>query len=152
MGHSYGGLIALQIALDGPERVHSLALLEAGILWCDRPVEAAAALEPALELYVSGDHAGAVIAFGQLVAGPTFREAIDDVLAPGWFEQAVKDIDTFFQVELPAMSKWHFTRDMAARITQPVLSVLGGESATVDPWAVEEHELLRAQNFQDCRI
>jgi pimeloyl-ACP methyl ester carboxylesterase len=143
-GHSYGGLIALQLAVDVPERVHSLALLEAGTLWCDRPAEAAEAIQPVLELYEAGDVDGAVTAFGQMVAGPDFRPAIDRVLAPGWFEQAVRDIDTFFQVELPAMAQWQFTPEMAARIGCPVLSVLGGESHTVDPWAEEEHALLQA--------
>lgn len=143
-GHSYGGLIALQMALDAPDRVHCLALLEAGTLWCDRPAEAMEALRPCMELYTSGDKAAAISAFGQMVAGPTFRDAIDKVMTPGWFEQAIADIDTFFQVELPAMSSWRFTREMAARIHQPVLSVLGAESPAVDPWAEEEHALLQA--------
>jgi pimeloyl-ACP methyl ester carboxylesterase len=143
-GHSYGGFIALQLALDAPQLVHSLALLEAGTLWCDRPAAAEEALRPIVQLYEAGDVPGALQGFGQLVAGPRFQEAIDGVLAPGWFEQAVSDVDTFFKVELPAMVDWRFTQEMAARITQPVLSVLGGESAEVDPWAVEEHELLQA--------
>jgi pimeloyl-ACP methyl ester carboxylesterase len=143
-GHSYGGLIALQLALDAPQYVQSLALLEAGTLWCDRPAEATEALQPIVQLYEAGDRAGALEAFGQMVAGPRFREAIDRALAPGWFEQAVADVDTFFQIELPAMVDWRFTPESAMRITQPVLSVLGSESAAVDPWAVEEHELLQA--------
>jgi pimeloyl-ACP methyl ester carboxylesterase len=32
VGHSYGGAIALQLALDAPGAVHSLALLEPCIL------------------------------------------------------------------------------------------------------------------------
>jgi pimeloyl-ACP methyl ester carboxylesterase len=32
VGHSYGGAIALQLALDAPEAVHSLALLEPPLL------------------------------------------------------------------------------------------------------------------------
>jgi pimeloyl-ACP methyl ester carboxylesterase len=31
VGHSYGGLITLQLALGAPDRVHSVALLEAAI-------------------------------------------------------------------------------------------------------------------------
>jgi 3-oxoadipate enol-lactonase len=142
-GHSYGGLIALQLALDAPRRVHSLALLEPGFLWCERPAEAAEALEPIARLYEAGDMGSALESFGEMVAGPRFREAIDRALAQGWFEQAIADIDTFFQVELPAMLDWRFTPEMAARISTPALSVLGGESAAVDPWAVEEHDLLQ---------
>jgi pimeloyl-ACP methyl ester carboxylesterase len=101
-------------------------------------------MQPVIELYEAGDLAGAITAFGQMVAGPDFRPAIDRVMSPGWFEQAVRDIDTFFQVELPAMAHWQFTPEMASRIGCPVLSVLGGESHTVDPWAEEEHALLQA--------
>jgi len=144
VGHSYGGLIALQMAVDAPGQVHSLALLEAGTLWCDHPAEAAEALQPILQLYEVGNIAGALEAFGQMVAGPLFREALDRTLAANWFEQAVADADTVFRIELPAMFDWRFTQEMSARIAQPVLSVLGGESAEVDPWAVEEHELLQA--------
>jgi pimeloyl-ACP methyl ester carboxylesterase len=143
-GHSYGGLIALQLAVDAPGRVHSLALLEAGTLWCDHPAEATEVLQPIVQLYEAGDVASAIEAFGVAVAGPRFREAINRTLSPGWFEQAVDDVDTLFQIELPAMFDWRFTPEMAARITQPVLSVLGNESVAVDPWAIEEHELLQA--------
>ena len=144
VGHSYGGLIGLQLALDAPERVHSLALLEPGTLWCANPVEAAESLNPVVELYESGDIAGALEAFGQAVVGPGFREALDSTLDEGWFEQAIADADTLFQVELPAMWNWRFTPEMAAGLTQPVLSVLGADSGTIDPSAPEEHELLQA--------
>jgi pimeloyl-ACP methyl ester carboxylesterase len=97
-----------------------------------------------VELYECGDIAGALEAFGQAVVGPGFREAIDSTLAQGWFEQAIADADTLFQIELPAMWDWRFTREMAAGITQPVLSVLGADSGTIDPSAPEEHELLQA--------
>src|SRR3712207_3518701 len=36
VGHSYGGPIALQLAVDAPEYVHSLALLEAALLTVPR--------------------------------------------------------------------------------------------------------------------
>src|SRR5690606_22296560 len=64
-------------------------------------------------------------------------------LPPGWFERAVADVDTFFQAELPAVLGWQFTREDASRIRQPVLSVLGADSAGIDPTTAEVHELLQ---------
>ena len=45
---------------------------------------------------------------------------------------------------MPALLDWSFTPELAARITQPVLSVLGAESAAVTPMTAEVHELLQA--------
>jgi pimeloyl-ACP methyl ester carboxylesterase len=143
VGHSYGGMIALQMALDAPQRVHSLALLEPGSLLSARPVEGRAMLRPIVELYEKGDGVEALEAFGMAVVGPRFREAIDRVLPAGWFEQAIADVDTFFKVELPALWEWRFSSQDATRINQPVLSVLGDGSGAIDPWAPEEHELLQ---------
>ena len=42
-------------------------------------------------------------------------------------------MDTFLGAELPALGEWRFTREDARRITQPVLTVLGAESATLWP-------------------
>ncbi len=43
--------------------------------------------------------------------------------------------------ELPAVQRWSFTETDAARVTQPVLAVLGAKSA---PTFVERRQLLRA--------
>jgi pimeloyl-ACP methyl ester carboxylesterase len=148
VGHSYGGLIALQLALDAPQRVHSMALLEPGTLWSAYPDIAEQFIEPIRQLYEAGDPTGAISTFCQAVAGASFAEKVERALGKDWLsralELAVVDIDTLFQVELPAMMDWRFTQEHAARITQPVLSVLGGDSAEVDPSAAEEHALLQA--------
>jgi 3-oxoadipate enol-lactonase len=44
---------------------------------------------------------------------------------------ALADIDNLFRVEIPAMGEWRFTGDDAGRIHQPLLAVVGGESAPV---------------------
>jgi pimeloyl-ACP methyl ester carboxylesterase len=44
---------------------------------------------------------------------------------------ALADIDNLFRVEIPAMGEWRFTRDDAGRIHEPILAVVGGESAPV---------------------
>jgi pimeloyl-ACP methyl ester carboxylesterase len=61
VGHSYGGTIALQLALDAPEAVHSLALLEPALL---SAVPGASqfmeAMGPVLQMYEAGNKAGVV--------------------------------------------------------------------------------------------
>ncbi|HYE34056.1 alpha/beta hydrolase [Methylocaldum sp.] len=140
-GHSYGAAIALQWALDAPAEVQSLALLEP-------PLVASAPSGPTFweeiasvrAMYERGDKAGATDAFCAGVAGPEYRQVIDTVLPSGAFELAVTDLDTFFQVELPALHQWRFTAEEATRIRQPVLSVVGSET---EPVFRESHALIQ---------
>jgi 3-oxoadipate enol-lactonase len=55
-------------------------------------------------------------------------------------ELAATDLDTFFQIEMPALQQWRFTVEDAVRIQQPVLSVVGTETA---PIFRESHELVK---------
>ena len=97
VGHSYGGAIALQLALDAPERVASLALLEpAGIVAPSREAFAQEVLAFSDERYARGDKSGAVELFLQGVCGPQMREVADQALPPGAYDQAAADADTFF--------------------------------------------------------
>lgn len=130
VGHSSSVLMALQLALDVPDVVHTLALLDAA-----RPQLASetqkefviSVVQPALQRYGAGDKAGAVDTFMQGVCGPDYRAALEQAL-PGAFEQAVADADMFFGQELPAVQQWSFGPEEASRITQPVLAVLGEKS------------------------
>ncbi len=145
VGHSFGGAIALQLALDAPEAVHSLALLE--------PTIPAAFADPAVAQYFmetvgkafaqygAGDKAGAVDTWARGAFGPEYRSVLDRVL-PGAFEQAVTDADTLFQVEAPTLQQWSFTPAEAQRITQPVLSMYHED--TIWPGFQKIHELLLA--------
>jgi pimeloyl-ACP methyl ester carboxylesterase len=139
VGRSYGGAIALQLALDAPEAVHSLALLEPALLTVPSAPQFLDALAPVLQLYEAGNKAGALECFLQAVVGPEHRCVLDRVL-PGAFAQAVADADTFFRMELPALEQWSFTQGEAGRITQPVLTVLGADSHTLWPGWVEVHQ------------
>lgn len=141
-GYSYGGPIVLQLALDAPEVVHSLALLEPALFFVPSTPQLMEAMDPAIQMYGEGDKRGAIDSFLQVVFGPEYRSVLDRVL-PGAFEQAVADADTFFQIELPALGQWGFTQEDAGYITQPVLAVLGEESHTLSPAPVEIHELVQ---------
>jgi pimeloyl-ACP methyl ester carboxylesterase len=127
VGHSSGGAIALQLALDAPEAVRSLTLLEPALLQVPSGAALFEALGPSVQMYEAGDKAGAVDAFLQVVCGKTYRTAAERVL-PGALAQAAADADSFFTGELPAVGEWTFSEKDAARITQPVLSVLGANS------------------------
>lgn len=132
VGHSYGGVTALQLALDAPEVVHSLVLLEPALV---RMVPSGAdfaqqAMAPAMKQYQEGDRVGAVDAFMQIVVGPEWRAEVTR-LVPGGPEQAVRDARTFFEVEVPALSEWEFDEEKAQKISQPILYVLGSESGAV---------------------
>jgi pimeloyl-ACP methyl ester carboxylesterase len=138
-GHSSSALIALQLALDFPDAVQTLALMEPA-----RPVpptkEQAEFVRdvaaPASQRYRAGDRAAAVDTFARGVFGSDYRGPLERGL-PGVFEQAVADADAFFGQELPALQQWSFTHEDASRITQPVLAVLGQNTAPTFPERLE---------------
>ena len=60
---------------------------------------------------------------------------------PGVVTQSIKDADTFFGIELPAVTEWTFGPEQAAAIRRPVLSVIGAET---QPLWLEIAEFLRS--------
>jgi pimeloyl-ACP methyl ester carboxylesterase len=142
VGHSSGGAIALQLALDGPQVVHPLILLEPGLLDVPSGALLAQVFEPMLEQYGAGNKEGAADTFLRWAIGPEYRAWLDRLI-PGASQQVVADADTFFRVELPSVQEWRFTREDAQRITQPVLGVLGDKSASIWPGWNEVQERLR---------
>jgi pimeloyl-ACP methyl ester carboxylesterase len=143
-GHSSSADIAMQVALDAPERVASLALLEPALM----PVPSRAewgrtTAAPAIDRFRSGDHAGAVDAWMQGVAGEDYAATMNRVL-PSAFGQAVADAPTFFEQELPAVLEWPFDEQIAGRITHPALAVVGGRSHEVSPVWEERQALVLA--------
>jgi len=127
VGHSSGALIALQLALDAPGAVESLALLEPALVRVPSGQAHGEDLAPAIERYHGGDPVGAVDRFMIEVAGPRWRSATARMI-PGGPEQAEQDAATFFELELPAVGAWEFDADKAAAFSRPVLFILGSES------------------------
>jgi pimeloyl-ACP methyl ester carboxylesterase len=140
-GQSYGGVIVLQVALDAPESVQSLALVEPPLpsVMFNAPAFGAT-MQRAGDLYASGDKAGAVEAFAIEVAGDDYRAAFDRTMPAGYQERWVAAADTMFQSEVGSLPGWTFTREHAARITQPVLNMVGAQSR---PYFREIHDTLR---------
>ena len=136
VGHSSSVAVALQLALDAPEVVHTVVSMDAARPAPQTEVQAAfrqAFAEPAIERYRAGDREGAIDTFFRGVFGPNYRVPLEQGL-PGSFDQAVSDADAFFTQELPALwQHWSFTEEDARRITQPVLVVAGENSAATFP-------------------
>lgn len=142
VGHSLGGCIALQLALDSPQRVHSLALLEPALF-------VGASAESYREALVRGGQryheVGAAVAVDEALRArwPAYRPALERAV-PGAFAQAVEDADTVFERD-SGQWDWQFGEAEARRVTQPVLAVLGSESEALWPRFGETHRWLLAR-------
>ncbi|MFF5287884.1 alpha/beta fold hydrolase [Paractinoplanes globisporus] len=139
VGHSSSAVIALQLAIDRPDLVSSLALLETALLAIPSGQFAA----DAMRAYLDGDPTAAVDRWMRGVGGSGYRDLFDAVL-PGAIERAETDAGTFFGQELPAVRAWAFGRAEAGAIGCPVLLVVGERSKDLSPVFDERHALLRA--------
>jgi len=126
VGHSYGAVAAVQLALDAPGAVRSLVLIEPPLFTAEESPGVAASFAPLVERFRGGDARGAVEAFLGIIGGPDWRDHLAAV--PGGLEQAVRDAATFFEVEVPALAAWSFEAETGSRISQPVLFLSGSAS------------------------
>jgi pimeloyl-ACP methyl ester carboxylesterase len=152
-GHSSGAAVAAQLALDRPEMVQTVILMELSLLSVPSGERFLEQAGPAFEAYARGDHARALAMFMTLVSGldwPACSALLEERI-PGSVTQSLEDADTFFGVELPALTEWEFGSDQAAAIHRPVLSVLGAET---QPLWVEIADFLRASlpYVEECTI
>lgn len=141
LGHSLGGTIAIQLAVSQPDLVGDLALMEPAIMGAIAKAEAQTnpqaagsqdafrrGMDEVYRIYSTGDRRGALNAFLETRAGGSFRGVLDWLTTTGEFDQAIADADTFLEVEMPAAFAWNFSPEDAAKLTQPVLSILGAHS------------------------
>ena len=140
-GHSSSANVALQLALDAPDVVHSLAILEPALYSVPSAVASRAFVGVAVQQFREGNKSGAIDTFLRGVCGPGYRAALDRAL-PDAFNQHVRDADTFFNQELPALQQWAFTQENARRIVQPVLAVIGAKTPELGPIWEERQQLL----------
>jgi pimeloyl-ACP methyl ester carboxylesterase len=139
VGHSTGGAIALQMAVDHPDVVQSLTLMEPMLLMVPSSGAFLDQAAPALAAYAAGDPEAAMKALLVMVCSldwETFRAQVEKHV-PGGVEQALKDADDFFGSYLPALSAWQFGSLQASTITQPVLSILGTDTHQLFAESVE---------------
>jgi 3-oxoadipate enol-lactonase len=140
VGHSFGGVVAVELAKVFPEVVHTVALLEPALM-----IGASAeGYRQSLTAGVDRFHnVGALTAVDEMLGArwPQYRSKLSSVLPHG-FDDAVAAAPAAFEAELPSLFDWHFTEADAVAVRQPVLSVLGGESHTLSPRFLEVHDWL----------
>jgi pimeloyl-ACP methyl ester carboxylesterase len=137
LGHSSGSVIALQLAVDRPDLVQSLVLVEPAILPALVPPIEAEGVRAALDSMTTTARAGADLAtlfdtFMRQVCAADYRDVLRTALGPEGLQRAERDCGFFFREEVQAMGDWTFDHDIASRITQPALLVQGGESPPRD--------------------
>lgn len=152
-GHSSGAAVAAQLALDAPGRVATLGLLELSIFSVPSGEAFLEGAAPVFDAYGRGEHDAALGMFLSAVSGldPVACQQLLAERIPGAPEQALKDVDTFFGVELPGLTQWTFGPEQAAAVQCPVLSVLGSNT---QPLWIEVAAFLRSSvpHVEECTI
>ncbi len=129
VAHSAGGPYALQLALEYPQRVHTLTLAESVIMTPEWGGFLQEHFMPAGGHLQNGDPATALdTSFGAVYGSTAYRTEIDDHMPDGWYEQALADLPHLFLHESPALRSSTFGPNTATNITQPVL-ILHGENS-----------------------
>ncbi|OMQ15201.1 hypothetical protein A7K94_0211205 [Modestobacter sp. VKM Ac-2676] len=126
VGVSYSAAVALQLAVDHPDAVGTLTLVEPPPVHGPRDAAFRAANA---ELLRDRQARGAEAAADRFLArtmGPAWRDQLDAVV-PGSWAQALSDSSTFFDVDIPALLDWPFDVTAASRVRCPVLHVTGGQ-------------------------
>jgi pimeloyl-ACP methyl ester carboxylesterase len=145
VAHSSGSVIALQLALDRPELVGRLVLVEPPLIDQlaapdDLPLLhelLGPVIGAAIAAAAAGDVATAFHSFMDVVCGPEHRAVLDATLGPDAMRRAYHDAEYFFADEVRALAEWQFGPEDAARVDHPTLLVHGGASAPAVRHVVE---------------
>jgi pimeloyl-ACP methyl ester carboxylesterase len=139
VGHSYGGAIAMQLAVDAPRLVQTLSLLEPPLPSAPGAAEFERTAAPLVERWKAGAGRAAYDDLLVAVGGLHYRMALDHFL-PGAYEQGFRDLATYFEVELPSVARWRFSAREAAAISAPTLLMVGSKTGS---WFKQGHAILR---------
>jgi pimeloyl-ACP methyl ester carboxylesterase len=138
VGHSHGGVIALQLALDHPTSICTLSLLEPALVaFIPQAKVIQEKFVHIVQAYDREDKTGSIDEMLQIIG--EYRNMTERVL-PGSFDQAVVDADSLFKIDMPAMRSWSIRREDVRRINVPIVSVLGSDS---QPMFKETCEVVR---------
>lgn len=141
VGESLGGCIAIQLALDAPGVVQTLALLEPALAIGESGPSYRDSLLEGRRRFRQGLAEEVVDQLLRARMGAGYRASLDRVV-PGAFEQAVTDAAAAFELDLPGWLDWTFGEDEAKRIACPVLAITGSESTALWARFGEAHRLL----------
>jgi pimeloyl-ACP methyl ester carboxylesterase len=128
VAHSGGGPIAIQLAIDAPELVRSLVLLEAALQNAAWAAAFHELITPLIDLHRGGESAKAVHLWMRSGGNADWRREIEQRI-PNAGEQAAADAAGTFEYDLEAMRHWDFEAVGAQNVTQPVLDVVGSRTA-----------------------
>ena len=144
VGHSLGGSIALQLALDSPELVQTLVLLEPGLFLGGTAAQYRAALTDNQQRFRELGAEAMVEEFFRPRFGADWRARFEREHAD-LIEEAIAHAATFFEHEIAGLARWTFGEAELRRIRQPVLAVLGATSDTLwNRFGETQRMLLRA--------
>jgi pimeloyl-ACP methyl ester carboxylesterase len=155
VGHSYGGLVALELARHGGDDLRSIALLEPATVGLLPPDEAAARVAPLVEFAHAQGAGTAMDRFLRAVCGADGPEVLD-ALVPGALTDALAHAAGFFTAELPAAVRWSFAPVDARSVDVPVLHLRGAASAPrfaegaalLEDWfPAADHRMLDVSHF-----
>jgi pimeloyl-ACP methyl ester carboxylesterase len=107
--------------------VRSLTLLEPPHMTVPSAQQLLEAVASVLAIYQAGDAVHAVDQFMSLIGHSNWRAMIGRRV-PGAPRQMEKDAASFFESDWPAIQAWHFSRQEARTIKQPVLFIGGSDS------------------------
>lgn len=138
VGASYSAAVALQLAVDRPDLVHTLTVHEPPPTFVPLAAEFLAACRALLRDRATYGARAALEGFESRLDGPTWRTDLER-LVPGSVAAIDREADLFFGHDLPALLTWRFDAELAGRIRCPVLS-LGGTAS--GPWFAEVHTVL----------
>jgi len=132
VGHSSSGSMALQAAIDTPDAVERLVVLEPAPSPAGPSSEelVRTAVGPAIGTAQSGDVRGAIDLFMTGVCGPDWAALARHRLGGDAIERIVRDARFFLSDEVVAAMEWPIDEALAARITAPTTLVYGAAPAT----------------------
>ncbi|HEX9683652.1 MAG TPA: alpha/beta fold hydrolase [Acidimicrobiales bacterium] len=126
VGHSFGGAIAIRLALQVPELVHSLVLLEPAVFTFEEAT-AVDFIEPLIDIYRSGEPGKAVHLFMKGAGGAAWRTEIEERIR-GAGQMAELDAAGVFEGDLPSLLEHLYGPGDRGRLNQPVLYITGSQS------------------------
>jgi pimeloyl-ACP methyl ester carboxylesterase len=140
VGHSFGGCVALQLALDAPDMVATLVLLEPALMI---GASAASYRESLINSSQTYRESGAATVMEDFFRArwPGYTRAALEQAVPGAFDQALHDASTTFDLDI-GLVEWEFGQAEARRIEQPALVVLGGGSEALHARFTETYRFL----------
>jgi pimeloyl-ACP methyl ester carboxylesterase len=133
-GHSFGALIALELATRVPERLRSAILLEAPLVQTEAMRRGLPDLQEAMShvaaAYTGGDTDSAVARFWDFTSDVEgSAEFIEPALPEGARALAAADLGTWLQVDLPAMGSWMVDPVAVKEFTTPIMWIGASDSS-----------------------